>query len=152
MQGLETCRAMGGQEKEIIASNGSMGQSASHARDQYNRGVAFARKNEMDEAIECFQKALELDPGFALAQKSLGSALASIGKFEQAIDAYREALAQFPNEPGLHYKLALVLMQKHKTGEAIQHLRRTLELNPKHTQARKKLNALTTKTGAGPNG
>jgi Flp pilus assembly protein TadD len=39
-------------------------------------GVALARKNHRDEAIEHFREALRIDPGLAAAQANLTRALA----------------------------------------------------------------------------
>ena len=47
------------------------GSALAHA----NLGIALKDKGQVDEAIACYRKAIELDPKFARAHNNLGNAL-----------------------------------------------------------------------------
>jgi tetratricopeptide (TPR) repeat protein len=46
----------------------------------YNRGRYLAAGSRHDQAIEAFKKALELEPGFSLAQQAINESLNATGK------------------------------------------------------------------------
>ena len=50
------------------------------------------------QAVEAYQKAVELEPGLTPAWANLGRACAELGNFQQAVEAYRKAVEL---EPGL---------------------------------------------------
>ena len=60
--------------------------------------VAFTRRRT-DEAVEEFQRALDLNPNFAAAHGYLGFALALDGRSEQAIDHIEQAIRMSPHDP-----------------------------------------------------
>jgi adenylate cyclase len=59
--------------------------------------VAFTRR-QTDEALEEFQRALELNPNFAAAHGYLGLALALDGRSDQAIDYIEQAIRMSPRD------------------------------------------------------
>ena len=52
-----------------------------------------------DEAVEEFQRALDLNPNFAAAHGYLGFALALDGRSDQAIDHIEQAIRMSPHDP-----------------------------------------------------
>ena len=68
----------------------------SAARFHYDQAVARQRAGRLDEAVTLYEKALEVDPGFALAAQDLAVALHQQGKLAEALTAYREALRLEP--------------------------------------------------------
>ena len=62
----------------------------------HNLGLALKAKGQVDEAIACFRKAIELDPKFAFAHVNLGIALKDKGQMDEAIACYREAIELDP--------------------------------------------------------
>jgi tetratricopeptide (TPR) repeat protein len=59
--------------------------------------LALVMTGQVDEAINHFQEALQINPGFAEAHNELGRLLAIQGKREEAINHFREALWIKPN-------------------------------------------------------
>jgi tetratricopeptide (TPR) repeat protein len=53
---------------------------------------------EYSESIECYDKALELDPRNIMALSNKGAAVANSGNFEEAIKCFEEALKINPND------------------------------------------------------
>ena len=61
-----------------------------------NRGIAYARKGQYDQAISDYTKALEINPRYAKAHYSRGIAYARKGQHDQAISDYTKALEISP--------------------------------------------------------
>jgi tetratricopeptide (TPR) repeat protein len=60
--------------------------------------VAYTRRRT-DDAVEEFQRALDLNPNFAAAHGFLGCALAFDGRSDQAIDHIEQAIRMSPHDP-----------------------------------------------------
>jgi tetratricopeptide (TPR) repeat protein len=59
-----------------------------------NLGVIYLDENDSAEAaVQCFQKASQIDPTYALAYFNCGRAMAKLGRIAEAAEAYSEALA-----------------------------------------------------------
>jgi tetratricopeptide (TPR) repeat protein len=61
-----------------------------------NKGGALDALGRHEEAIHCFDKALELDPEDAGAWNNKGTSLSALGRHEKAIECYARALAIAP--------------------------------------------------------
>ena len=71
-------------------------QSASEqslARDQFREGVRASREQEWPEAVEAFQRSLELAPR-PMTIMNLAGALAQVGQLVEAAEAYRMFLSE----------------------------------------------------------
>lgn len=71
-------------------------QSASEqalARDQFRTGVAAARGGHWEEAVDAFQRSLELAPR-PMTMMNLAGALVQVGRLVEAAEAYRMFLAE----------------------------------------------------------
>src|SRR6266540_2600108 len=108
-------------------------------RELYNR----YRKADNESAIELFQKALELDPAFALGYAGLGDAYAQrVLRFgfpeswlETSLEVSRKAIA-LNSELAEGYKaLGLAYFVKGKYRESLEATRRAAEINPNHSPA-----------------
>ena len=65
---------------------------------QSNRmGNALAADERLDEAVDCFRRALEFRPGYAEAHYNLANIYVRQARPDEAIDAYRRALELAPN-------------------------------------------------------
>ena len=58
----------------------------------YNLGTIFQSKKQLDEAVLCYKKALELNPRLADPYYNMGLAFQEQGKQPEALDAYDKAL------------------------------------------------------------
>src|SRR5437868_1388210 len=68
----------------------------SAAAELTTRGVKLAREQKLQEAIDCFEQAIRLDPRYALAHRNLGYARELLGDRAGAIACYRRALEYNP--------------------------------------------------------
>jgi tetratricopeptide (TPR) repeat protein len=113
-----------------------------------NLGVFLAQQGEPDAAIVQYQKALAIDPGYAMAYCNLGNAL-SLKKenLAGAIAAFRKALALQPALVEARNNLGLALVKNGQAEEALAEYRKGLEINPDSAEIHNNLgNALASKT------
>ncbi|MGA2534586.1 MAG: winged helix-turn-helix domain-containing protein, partial [Terracidiphilus sp.] len=61
------------------------------ALKDYNIGSELGNKGKLKECIEAFQKAVDIDPKFAMAQASLGTAYYNLGSVDTASAYYKKA-------------------------------------------------------------
>jgi tetratricopeptide (TPR) repeat protein len=61
-------------------------------KDYVVRGEFLTRRGRLDEAIENYRKALEIDPESAVVYLRLGQALRRQGKLDQAIESYGQSI------------------------------------------------------------
>jgi Tfp pilus assembly protein PilF len=113
---------------------GAQGPGADAAREaayrQNNLGVALLEQYNHKEAAGAFQRALEADPDFALAQVNHAIALFYIPDLAAAKVAATEALARQPDSLHLHYILALIARLEDQPPVAEAHLRKVLAADP----------------------
>ncbi len=99
-------------------------------------GIALAGKGQWDEAIACYQKAIELDPKHTNTHIFLGNALAATGRVDEAIVCYRQAIELDPKHAKAHGNLGAVLCDgKRDYDGAIRCFRTVIALDPKDAAA-----------------
>ncbi|UCF79389.1 MAG: protein kinase [Candidatus Eiseniibacteriota bacterium] len=116
------------------------------AYDYYLKGREYYyryHKQDNENAIELFKKALELDPGYALAHAGLGDAYGQrTGRFgleakwtDSAIEASERALSIDPACVEAYKALGLAYMAKGKRLKALEAYQKAVELNPNYYPA-----------------
>jgi len=111
-----------------------------------NLGYDLAHQGRPAEAIEHYQKALEINPDFAEAHNNLGTALLDQGRLEEASEHYHQVLDKNPAFAEAHNNLGIVLTKQGRTAEAIEEYRKAIELNPNRAEFYNNLgNLLATK-------
>jgi len=106
---------------------------------RYNFGITLQKMGRIDEAIEQWQSALKLNPGYEKAHYNLGLAYFNKGWIDKAIEHLRIALKLNPDDADAHYGLGLAFFNKGMIDEAIKQWQSASELNPTDTEARKNL-------------
>ncbi|KAF0219379.1 MAG: hypothetical protein FD174_2078 [Geobacteraceae bacterium] len=108
----------------------------------YNLGNALKDHGRMDEAIECYRRALESEPGFYLARNNLGNALKEQGLLDEAVECFRKALETEPAYYPAHHNLGLALKEKGELDAAIGCFHSALEIKPDYANAYNGLGAV----------
>jgi protein O-mannosyl-transferase len=115
-------------------------------RAHNNLGTALDDEGRTGEAIEQFQKVLQLKPDLAEAHGNLGNALSKLpGRTAEAIAQFRESLRLKPDFVRAHINLANALEDEGQVGEAIEQDKEALRLRPDSAQAHSNLGSALAK-------
>jgi protein O-mannosyl-transferase len=104
-----------------------------------NIGMVLAKCNRVDDAIDHYRKALEIDPRSAITHDNLGNALARQGKIEDAVAEIRLSLLYQPDNAKAHNNLGNLLAHLGQTAAAIDEYQKALELTPDFFEAHNNL-------------
>src|SRR5712691_3498661 len=95
-----------------------------------NLGIVRAGESKLAEAIEHYQRALQIRPGYAEVHYNWGNALAQQGKLAEASEHHRQALRLKPDYADAHNNLGITLAQQGKLAEASDHFQESLRIIP----------------------
>src|SRR5438128_1151153 len=102
---------------------------------QLSLGLALARHGKLAEAVEHYEAALRLEPGYVDADYAWGNALARQGKLAEAVEHYEAALRVKPDHANAHTNAGSALVRQGKLAQAIEHYRQALEIRPESADA-----------------
>lgn len=91
-----------------------------------------SRSETLAEAVENYQRVIELAPEWVEAHINLGVALYQMGRTREAQDAFRAAVDLDPMNGISRYNLGCVLEEQGEIDEAINHLRSAARMMPAH--------------------
>jgi DNA-binding helix-hairpin-helix protein with protein kinase domain/Flp pilus assembly protein TadD len=102
-----------------LGTNTSVGQNTNSAQSVsvveaqrlYDYGITLSREKKFDEAVEVFQRAIELNNKFAEANHELGYALYRLKKFDDARRPLERAIELNSKNAESYYVLGLVLKE-----------------------------------------
>jgi protein O-mannosyl-transferase len=100
-----------------------------------NLGRALYIEGKHSEAVDYYQKALELKPSDPLTLASLGATYAKLGQWSEAESFLRKALEICPELAFAHKKLGSVLLARDRRDEASEHLRKAAMANDPQLRA-----------------
>lgn len=101
-----------------------------------NLGDYYVRKKDFKKAVECFEKALEVNPGSAPLCSDLGNAYSKLGEFDKAKESYDRALAINPELAEIYYNKAKRIHDttpnptEADNDQMMSYLNKCLSLNP----------------------
>jgi tetratricopeptide (TPR) repeat protein len=108
-----------------------------------NRGIIHNRNGDIQDAIDDFNTALDIDSSLAEAFLNRGNSYFLSGQHDAALSDYDQALALGLSKPWLAwYNIGLAYEAKKDTAKAREAYQKALDLNPGFTQAQMKLDAL----------
>lgn len=109
------------------------------ARSAYDLYVQASSLDEdpatLDEAEALYRRAIELDPGLAIAYTNLGNVCFRRGDDEAAEALYRRALGIDQAQPEAQYNLGYVMLERGQARESIGYFRGALESDPRFADA-----------------
>ena len=110
----------------------SEGSESSAFAEYYNRGLDLSKSENYLLAVESLKKAIQIDPNREEAHRLLGRIyLFYLAKTTEAIESLQTALKLNPDNPTAHQMLGVAYFRHNQYSEAIQALRRAIELDPK---------------------
>jgi tetratricopeptide (TPR) repeat protein len=92
-----------------------------------NLGNALTERGEIEQGIEQYRMAIEVDSDYVDAHHNLGFALATERRYSEAIAHYGEALRVRPDYAITHKRLGEALREQGHNERAAHHLRRAIE-------------------------
>ncbi len=96
-----------------------------------------APRRLFDQAVEAYNKAIELRPFYAEAHVGLGDARAAKGETDAAVASYQKALTFNPVNPRVHMSLGKIYYsEKGLYYEAVNAYKRAIDLDPSSVEAR----------------
>jgi tetratricopeptide (TPR) repeat protein len=102
--------------------------------NQLSLGNALIEQGKLPEAIECYERAVQLDPAFYSAHYNLGVALTQ-AKDPAAIAAFNRALEINPDHAESHFAVARLLEDSGDLSTALTHYQRSASLDPNSAAA-----------------
>ncbi|WP_347246081.1 tetratricopeptide repeat protein [Thermogutta sp.] len=99
-------------------------------------GQLLGRFGKTEDATQCWEKALQLDPNFAVGYQSLGNLALERGELKKAAEYYRKAWELQRDSSVFPVQLAEVLIQDGQLEEARQVLTECLRRHPRSLPAR----------------
>lgn len=116
------------------------GKTAEGAGDVHrvhlNLGNVHYRAGRFRQALEEYQKAVDLDPKDARVWSGMAGAYKALGQLDEAFRCMQRALAIDPRNASMHNNLGMLYVQRGDLGDAVASFRRALEYQPRHEQAR----------------
>jgi len=105
------------------------------ADEHVTLGNSFVEWGKFDRAIECYSRAIKLNPKLATAYHNLGEMLVGQKRWDEAIANYRQAIAINPNFFESYHSLGKTWAERGELDRAIACYRKSLELNPNYARA-----------------
>ncbi|HEU4824266.1 MAG TPA: tetratricopeptide repeat protein [Nitrososphaeraceae archaeon] len=100
-----------------------------------NIGSALREIGKEEEAIQCYEKALEMIPNFAYAWNGKGLALDVLARYEEAIQCYEKALEIDPNYAPAWNNKGLTFEHLGRYEESIKYFDKALKIDPNNATA-----------------
>ena len=111
------------------------------------QGAELAKKGEFDEAMEHFDKAIQLRPDHLRSYVNAAVALMEQGKADEALARLERALELDPKNSHAHGSMGVVLVRKGKIHEALTQFQTAVQLNPNYREAHSNLGKVLMETG-----
>lgn len=101
----------------------------------FQLGKESFNNNDLNKALDYFQKAVEINPDFAEAYHNLGIVYYELGNHGNAITELEKAVGLNSNYEKAYYSLALIYYENNDFDNAIINLLKVIELNPENSNA-----------------
>lgn len=110
-------------------------QHPDHSDTLYLCGVIYGQQKSYHQAIECIEKAIQLNPQQPIYFYNLANSYKAINEFETAIIHYKKALALNPEYGEVYYQLGKLLKDMDFFGDARQFLTQAIHYKPEEYRA-----------------
>jgi len=101
----------------------------------YIHGVALSALGRKEEAIQSYDKAVDIKPDYHAAWNNRGVALSALGRKEEAIQSYDKAVDIKPDYHAAWYNRGVALSALGRKEEAIQSYDKAVEIKPDDHEA-----------------
>lgn len=136
---------------ELAKLEADVKDSPDNAQLRLQLGVLQYKNSKMKEAIQTWQKGVELDPKNVEMRNYLGKVLLESQRFADASLQFQKVIELDPKMVMAYYNLAEAENQMGKTKKAVEHYKKYIELNPmtpKLDEVKQKIATLEGQTAA----
>ncbi|MFS8908161.1 tetratricopeptide repeat protein, partial [Synechococcus sp. OH2] len=102
---------------------------------QFDRAEEWRKRGNLTEALAAYDRALNMDPNFALAWSRRGDVLVQLARYREAVDSYNGSLSINPYDEETRLRLALILGRLGQYKAAVVNYDKVLESNPEDALA-----------------
>lgn len=95
-----------------------------------NIGWAHLNKDNLDEALAAFNRALTVQPRYPMALNNMGLVYERLGETAQAIESYKKAISIDPKLVNAYFNLGFVLMREDDKPGAREVFEKIVEISP----------------------
>ncbi|MEG4624493.1 tetratricopeptide repeat protein [Microcoleus sp. w1-18aA5] len=114
--------------EKLVASRGE-------AKDWSVKGYCLSRREWYDEALECLDKAIEIDSNYKIVWNLRGDVLKSLERYDEALVSLDKVIELDPNYQSAWAKQGDVLSNLKRYEEALASFDRAINLDPNHEAA-----------------
>ena len=133
LKGGQPCRPRSATRKQSPASTGRLPWNHWMQRSRNAKGGSLDALGCREEAIACFDRALDLNRQFAAPWHNKGDSLFDLGRHTEALVCYEQAVALDPQDAAAWNRKGLGLSQLTRRQEAIACFVGALALDPQNT-------------------
>ncbi|WP_411879208.1 tetratricopeptide repeat protein [Polaromonas sp. YR568] len=108
------------------------GRNAEHWLE---KGLQLEQQGELDEALSCYQSAIDLMPTLARAHFNRGNILLDRGDAQSALEAYEEAILYKPDSAAAHFNMGNACLRLGAPEAAVVAYRQAVALKPDFADA-----------------
>ncbi len=101
----------------------------------YNLGNYYLKRNEPQEAVVSYDRALKIEPRAALVRVNKAMAYARMGQNKKAGESLKRALEEVPDNPEANFNMGLLKAEEKDLKEAERYLRKALKHGPRMARA-----------------
>lgn len=104
-------------------------------RPYNNLAFALTSAGFIDESIQYYYQALQINPRYVKARSNLGAVLTNRGRFQEAIEHFKKAIELDPEYVDAHVGIGVCAAEQGFTEEAIEHYMNALKVKPEYPDA-----------------
>jgi len=98
-------------------------------------GAALHGQGKLQEAVQAYDKAIQLNPDYAEAYCNRGNTLKDLGRLDEALQNYDKVIQLKPDFAEAYCNLGAVLKELGRLSDAVKSLERAIQLKPDLNEA-----------------
>jgi tetratricopeptide (TPR) repeat protein len=103
--------------------------------DWFSMGMDYYSQNKFEEAVQAYNRAIEIDPQDAEAWNNKGTALGVLGRYDEAIQAFEKAIEINSSYAEAWYNMGVVFDLQGNYYQAIRAYNEATRINPEYEKA-----------------
>jgi serine/threonine protein kinase/Tfp pilus assembly protein PilF len=118
------------QGKQLAILQELIGKYPKEKLAHYMLGQYYRNQNRLQEAVEEYEKAVELDPGYGLALNQMAYTVADLGDLEKAVEIFGKYAGLYPDDANPVDSMAEMYFRMGRLDDAISKYKEALKIRP----------------------